>query len=225
MRALWVLAFLVGCAASSPKPQAPAARAGLECNVRVMQEGKEVAPRLNGAVATFKLEPDDFRIHVEPTTCTPTITLITRERLDYVMQTPLVFAPGGVFMAGSTQSADILAGVQGDNPRASLEEVIAGSTQEKDWAHAEYKRLCGVLGYCPTPVLAFSSAWPFLDPATRTHREFAEFRRFTPQSHSMGPAAGRQVYAVVYTFYRSVSLRGRPIFYVLRPHALALDFR
>ena len=223
MRALWIPPFLAACASQQ---QAPAPRAAeFECRVRVVQDGREVAPQVAGTLRSFKLEPADFRIVVEPTTCTPTMTLISRERLEYVMQTPLVFAPGGVFMAGSHETADILASVAGDNPRTTVNEVIAGSTDQKDWAQAEYKRLCGVLGYCPTPVLAFSTAWPFLDPKTGTHREFAEFRRFTQFSKSMGPAAGRQVHAVVYTHYRSVSLRGSPTFYVLRPHALSFDFR
>jgi hypothetical protein len=220
--------FLTGCATPQPaKPPGPAPAAGaeFECVVRIVQEGQEVVPAVNGNLKTYKLEPDDFRIEVRPASCAPTMALVGKHHLSYITQTPLVFSPMGVFGAGSAQYADILAEARGDNPRTSLDEVIERTTRETSAARFAYDELCGKLGYCPAPVLAFSTAWPFLDPKTRDFRGYAEFRRFTQFTPTMSTAAGRVLLAVVYTQYAMVSVGNRPMFYVLRPHAIELDFR
>jgi hypothetical protein len=153
------------------------------------------------------------------------MALVGKHDLSYITQTPLVFSPMGVFGAGSTETADILAAAGGSNPRTSLDQVIETTTSEVESAKRGYEALCRELNYCPAPVLAFSTAWPFLDPTTRDFRGYAEFRRFTQFTPTMSTAAGRVLLAVVYTQYETLSVRNRPMFYLLRPHAIALDFR
>ena len=215
-------------ACATPPGESPTslnpALALVECSLRVFQNDIEIVPEASASLKRFRLKPLAFRIEVQPVSCNPTISLVTQHALTYITQTPQVFSPSGVFAAGSTKDADVLTQVSGSNPRTTLAEVIDMSTRETDWAKGQYDELCRALSYCPSPVLAYSSGWPFADPAARGSRGFAEFKRFDQFADSMARARGRELIAVVYT--QSKMLRkGYSSFYLLKPNAIALDFR
>lgn len=219
MRRLFIAFALFALAAAS-------ARAQLDCTLRIFQGEAEISPTPAGKTNAYPLAAKPFRIEVAPPDCTPTMALVTPHRLDYILQTPLVFSPSGVFMAGDPKEADILANLGGDNPRTTLAEILAG-TSEPAWAKQQFEELCGTLGYCPTPTLAFSTAWPFLDPATTEFRGYADFRRFS-KFEPMSGASGRVLLAVVYTRWKTLTKGSgfsQSVFHVLRPNALIFDFR
>lgn len=219
MRRLLIALALLALAAAS-------ARAQLDCTLKVYQGDEEISLFPAGKAGAYKLGAKPFRIEVAPPDCAPTMALVTSHRLDYILQTPLVFSPSGVFMAGDPKEADILANLGGDNPRTTLAEILSG-TSESAWARQQFDELCGVLGYCPTPTLAFSTAWPFLDPATTEFRGTADFRRFS-KFEPMSGASGRVLLAVVYTRWKTLTKGSgfsQSVFYVLKPHALIFDFR
>lgn len=196
------------------------------CKVKIFQGEGEVVPVERGDGKTYKLLPKKFRIEVTPAECSPTIALVTPNQLEYILQTPLVFSSGGVFMAGVPAEANILTGIVGDNPRTSLTEV-ASSTNQPDWVKQQYDELCKSLGYCPNPALAFSSAWPFLDPVSMNNRNYAEFSRFS-KFESMSAASGRTLHAVVYTNWQTLTKKAgfsQSVIYVLHPNSLVLEFQ
>ena len=196
--------------------------AQLECKFKVSQDGDEVSATTTGKTINYKLKANSFKVEVSPAECEPTMALVTQHHLEYILQTPLVFSPSGVFMAGSPDEIDILGNQGGDNPRTTLSEILS-STNESAWAKQEYDSFCESLKYCPTPTLAFSTAWPFLDPTTKEFRGFAEFKRFT-KFRPMSGASGKVLLAVVYTRWK-ISTKGHSAFYVLKPNALIFDFR
>jgi hypothetical protein len=128
-------------------------------------------------------------------------------------------------MAGDFRDTDVLTDCRGDNPRTTIDEVIDGGTRETARIKREYANLCTALSVCPTPVLAYSSAWPFFDPTTGKYRGYAEFKRFDKFS-GMERAAGRTLYLIVYTKWQTLGTgqSGYPQFYVLKPHPIVLDF-
>lgn len=229
-----LLALLASCASvPSSKQNAYSAsslvnnRSG--CTVKVFQAGREISPIFSGGVRKFNLAPKPFRIEVAPANCSPTIALVTPSWLEYLLQAPLVYSPAGVFMAGDFEGATVLTNVGGDNPRTSLAEIISLSTTDKTVDRVMKKNfddLCAGPDSCPTPALAFSSAWPFLDPKTREFRGYAEFDQFS-KFESMAAASGKKILAVVYTRLSMSTIRAgsaEGIFYLLEPNALELDF-
>jgi len=190
-----------------------------------MQNGSEISPVQPDKTPVYKLRPAAFRLEIAPLSCEPTIALNTPHHISYITQTPFVFSPSGVFMAGDFRDTDVLTDCRGDNPRTTIDEVIDGGTRETARIKREYANLCTALSVCPTPVLAYSSAWPFFDPTTGKYRGYAEFKRFDKFS-GMERAAGRTLYLIVYTKWQTLGTgqSGYPQFYVLKPHPIVLDF-
>ncbi|MEA5559510.1 hypothetical protein [Nodularia spumigena] len=199
-----------------------------ECLVRIFQGGTEIAPVVTDGAMTFKLSPQEFRLEVTPDACEPSIALQTKHELAYITQTPLIFGTGGYWVAGDSDTADIL-GVAaiGGNPRTTIEEEIESATSKVAWAKQQYQELCTSLTYCPTPVKHYATAWPFLDPITKKNRRFADFKRFDKFS-TMSQASGRVLSAVVYTNWETIvggTGWNQSFLYVLRPHVITFDFR
>lgn len=201
-----------------------------ECSCKVTQDGEMIPPQLEKGLNVYRLKAKTFRIEVSPISCEPTINLLSDlSQIDYLTQTPLIFASGAYYIAGDFKSADILAPMRQENPRTSLDEEIKMATHDIEWARQKYNELCATLGYCPTPARPFSTHWPFRDPVTKGDREYAEFKRFTEFS-PLSKAVGRRIYAVIYTQWQSVTRftqwgGERPVFYLLKPNIVVLDFQ
>ncbi len=202
-----------------------------ECSCKIIQESETIPPRLQTGLNVYKLKAKEFRIEVSPRSCEASIYLLTdRSQIGHLTRTPLIFGSGGYYMAGDTESADILSDNRpGEDLHASLDEMIQMATHDVEWAKQKYKELCTMLGYCPTPVKPYSTAWPFFDPVTREDRGYAEFKRLN-ESSPLSDAAGQTFYVVVYTQWlpitKSFAWRSNvPVFYVLQPHILVLDFQ
>lgn len=216
-RIVTIVLLILGCTS---------AHAQLDCALKVFQGDQEVQPIVAGKANAYKLSATPFKVQISPTECAPTMALVTTHHLAYILRTPLVFSPSGVFMAGDPNETDILTNVGGENPRTSLAEVLS-STSQGAWAKQQFDELCTSLGYCPTPTLAYSTAWPFLDPATTDFRGYAEFKRFS-KFESMSGASGRVLFAVIYTRWKELTKGtgfGQSVFYVLKPNAVIFDFR
>jgi hypothetical protein len=217
-----------------PKPSVPVATAPLspakpnECVVKVFQNGSEIKPVATKNAMTYKLTPNEFKIEVAQDGCSPSIALVNEHELAYITETPLIFGNGGYWVAGDIATADILGTAAiGRNPRTTIDEEIQLATSKVAWAKQQYQELCKSLSYCPTPVKHYATAWPFTDPATRNNRGFAEFKRFD-NFGAMDRAAGRLLYAVVYTNWKTlIDGEGwnQSRLYVWKPHAVVLDFR
>ena len=204
---------------------APAGDFG-ECTLKIVQDGKETSVQTINGRPTYKLSAREFRIEVASPDCEPSITLMVPTEVAYVTQTPLIFGTGAYWMAGDFETADMLAGATGRNPRTTIEEEIQMSTSKVAWAQQQYKEVCDALKYCPTPVKHFATAWPFLDPRSQKNRGFAEFKRLDRFS-TMSKAAGRTIHAVIYTKWRVLRTGAswnETRLYVLRPHLAVLDF-
>lgn len=215
--------LLFVCALTSIFIAPTVAIAQIDCSIRIVQDGTEVRPTQADKVSVFKLQPSDFRLEVGPASCDPSMALVTPHQLAYITQTPLVFSGSGVFIAGDFSDTDMLTHYGAENPRTTFEE-ITDNNDFRDQIKQQYADVCKTLRFCPTPVLAFSSSWPFLDPKTREFRGYAEFKRFN-KFGAMHAAAGRVLLVVVYTRWRTLTQAQHSWFYVLRPHAIALDFR
>lgn len=199
-----------------------------DCKVKLTQSNAEITPQVINGKPTFKLAANEFKIEVVPLACDPSIALFVPSQLGYVTQTPLIYGTGSYWMAGSSQTSDILATASGGNPRTTFEEEIELSTSQRaQWALDQYKKLCDSLGYCPTPVKHYATAWPFLDSKTLENRGYANFKRFDEFS-PMQRAQGRVIHAVVYTKWkvlRSGTAWNDIQHYILQPHVVLLDFR
>lgn len=199
-----------------------------ECMIKVFQKGTEIKPVATKKAMTFKLAPDEFKIEVAQEGCNPSIALVNEHELAYITETPLIFGTGAYWVAGDIATADMLGTAAiGRNPRTTIDEEIQLATSKVAWAKQQYQELCKSLSYCPTPVKHYATAWPFTDPATRTNRGFAEFKRFD-NFGAMDRAAGRLLNAVVYTNWKTLSDGegwNQSRLYVLKPHAVVLDFQ
>lgn len=200
----------------------------IECSLRVVQDGKEIMPEVSEKISSFKLVASDFKIEVSPPACSPSITLTDRHQVAYLTQTPVVFSTGGYWVAGDTESADMLASAAAlGNARTTVEEEIEYATSDVSWAQEQYRSSCSSLGYCPTPAKTFATAWPFLDPETKENRGFAEFKRID-KFRSLGQVSGSVIVAVVYSNWKVISNGDKwseKRLYLLKPHAIAFDFR
>ncbi|MBI3447244.1 MAG: hypothetical protein HY055_18210 [Magnetospirillum sp.] len=146
------------------------------------------------------------------------------ETVKAITTTSRVFTGAGYAMAGDETSAvSLTTAAVARNPRTSLDEEIAMQTRDVAWGRLAYQDACTLLGYCPQPVKAYRSAWPFLAPKTQADQGFAEFSQFD-QKQPMTAAAGREIHAVVY-MVETVYLKDRnPQFFILKPHVLRLMF-
>ena len=199
-----------------------------ECSLRVIQDGRDILPEVSDKISSFKLAASDFKIEVSPRACNPSISLTDRHQLAYLTQTPLVFSTGSYWVAGDIESADMLASAAAlGNARTTIEEEIESFTSEISWAQQQYRNACSSLGYCPTPAKTFATAWPFLDPESKENRGVAEFKRLN-QFRSLGQASGAVLVAVVYSNWKVISKGEKwseKRLYLLKPHAIAFDFR
>jgi len=198
-----------------------------ECFVKLFQGGTEIKPIVTKKAMTFKLAPSEFKIEVTQEGCNPTIALVNEHELAYITETPLIFGNGAYWVAGDIATADMLGTAAiARNPRTTIDEEIQLATSKVAWAKQQYQELCKSLSYCPTPVKHYATAWPFTDPATRNNRGFAEFKRFDSFG-AMDRAAGRTLLAVIYTRWKTLSDGegwNQTRLYVLKPHAVVLDF-
>jgi FOG: Ankyrin repeat len=199
-----------------------------KCSLRIIQDSQSITPRIENKVSIYKLKASEFRIETDSDSCSPGIyVLSSRSQIDYLTQTPLIFAAGGYGLATNYDDVDILADVPAPvSFSISLEELIKIATRDVLWAKQRYEDFSMMLGYKPTPVKAYAVYAPFIDPATRNHRNYAVFKKFNDRSSPMSKASGKVIYAVVYTRSDTATKLGAksPTFYLFKPHIIALNF-
>ena len=198
-----------------------------ECTIKIIQDGREIIPRIISKISTYKLRADEFKIEVNDLSCDPGIFPIKDSRdIEYLQQTPLIFSSGGFGLAENRDTIDVFGPYGGKDPSATVEKVIETATRDDEWAKRKYKELCSELKYCPTPAHPYSRHLPFTDPVTQKARRYAEFKRWIPAS-PMIAAAGLKCQLVLYTTVDSITYPGDKIalFDLINPTVIIFDFQ
>lgn|GEM_PF-3548481 len=196
-----------------------------QCPLRIYQGGQEILPTVTGLLKTFKLVADSFKLEVSSADCHPAMTLVDKHELDFITQTPLIFSRRDVFGAGNTETGATLSYNVRDRPYVTLGALL-GLARDAEAAKLAYEALCDNLTYCPAPVMAYASAWPFLG-ADRMFRGYAEFKWFGRVASPISKISGKVLLAVVYTRWRESPEEhawGHNEFQILKPNPIALDF-
>jgi hypothetical protein len=193
------------------------------CTVKVTQSDQEIVREQSAGIGSgfYKLKPDVFEISVLPSSCEPSIFLLTsNEMVKKIFEKPLIYSGVGFGMAASEAESDIFIWTRPENSLLPAEIPTEGSFERK-----QYDALCAELKFCPTAHSAFSSYWPFKSDFIGS-KKTAVFKR-AHQTQPLSWLSGKKISVVIYTQWRSLPSQypmANSTSYLYRPHLLQFDF-
>jgi len=192
-----------------------------DCTLKVTQYDREIVPKVDNNISTYKLMADAFKIEGNDPTCPPygIFPIADSKDIDYLLQTPLIISPAGLSIAEYPDTFDVFGGNGGSNPSTTIDEMTKYSMRDAGRAKEKYNELCKKLEYCPTPAMAYHRGAPFFQD---NKRGYAEFKRWT-RSSPMSAAVGLQHRVVVYSTVQTIAELANLL--LIKPHILIFDFQ
>lgn len=198
--------------------------AQIECQIRVIQDGREVVPIVNLPIPILILKAAEFQLEVSPSACAPSIASIPNPEIAReIAEKRLIYgARWTQLMAASPDDGDKLLWWA----RTAFDPELRDPPDPRSFQGKQYLALCEELKYCPKVYPMYSSNHPFSQSQTGS-KSIAVFKRLD-ESRSLADAKGKSLLNVIYTHWRSLPSEfpmANPEPLLFRPNIIQFVFR